>query len=58
MLTAAFGLVAMVAIAPLITIQVMGLESRLRSMRLMAKAADELSQIEDCILYYDEMEAA
>ena len=57
-LTDAFGLVAMVAIAPLITIQVMGLESRLRSKRLMAKAADELSQIEDCILYYDEKEAA
>ena len=57
-LTDAFGLVAMVAIAPLITIQVMGLESRLRSKRLMAKAADELSQLEDCILYYDEKEAA
>ncbi|MBQ8389795.1 MAG: DUF1538 domain-containing protein [Oscillibacter sp.] len=57
-LTDAFGLVAMVAIAPLITIQVMGLSSRIKSKRLLRKAADELSQIDDCIIYYDKKEAA
>ena len=55
-LTDAFGLVAMVAIAPLITIQVMGLSSRIRHRRLLKKAADELSQIDDFIIYYDRAE--
>lgn len=58
LMTDAFGLVAMVALAPLITIQTMGLSSRIHQKKLMRKAADELSQIEDEILYYDRKEAA
>lgn len=57
LMTDAFGLVAMVAMAPLITIQVMGLSSRIHQRRRMQKAADELSQIADCIVYYDKKEA-
>ena len=55
-MTDAFGLVAMVAMTPLITIQVLGLWSNVKRKRRIAKAHHELSQIEDIILYYDEAE--
>lgn len=50
----AFGLVAMVAMTPLITIQVMGLYSNIKRKKLIEKAHYEMSQIEDGIIYYDE----
>ena len=52
----AFGLVAMVAMTPLITIQLMGLYSNMKRKKLIAKAHYEMSQIEDGIIYYDEEE--
>jgi len=55
-LTDAFGIVAMVAMTPLITIQSIGLFAVLRRKRAQKKAADLLSRIEDGILYYDESE--
>ena len=57
-MTDAFGLVAMVAMTPLITIQVLGLWSNVKRKRRIARAHQELSQIEDIILYYDEEEEA
>lgn len=55
-LTDAFGLVAMVAMAPLITIQTMGLISRLHHKSMLKKAASELNEIPDTILYFDRAE--
>ena len=52
----AVGLVAMVAMTPLITIQLMGLYSNMKRKKLIAKAHYEMSQIEDGIIYYDEEE--
>ena len=52
----AFGLVAMVAMTPLITIQIMGLYGNVKRKKLIEKAHFEISQIEDCIIYYDEEE--
>ena len=52
----AFGLVAMVAMTPLITIQVMGLYGNIKRKKLIEKAHYEMSQIEDGIIYYDEEE--
>ncbi|MCM1056363.1 MAG: DUF1538 domain-containing protein [Firmicutes bacterium] len=53
-MTDAFGLVAMVAMTPLITIQVLGLWSNVQRKRRIARTHYEMSQIEDIILYYDE----
>ncbi|MGM9652143.1 MAG: DUF1538 domain-containing protein [Eubacteriales bacterium] len=55
-LTDAFGIVAMVAMTPLITIQTIGLYSVLKKRAAAKKAADLLSRVEDGILYYDEPE--
>jgi hypothetical protein len=54
-MTDAFGVVAMVAMTPLITIQVMGLYSRVNQRRLRQKAHSELLQMENDMIYYDEM---
>ncbi|MBQ9161974.1 MAG: DUF1538 domain-containing protein [Clostridia bacterium] len=54
-MTDAFGVVAMVAMTPLITIQVMGLYSRVKSRRMRQKAHSELLQLENDMIYYDEM---
>ena len=54
-LTDAFGIVAMVAMTPLITIQCIGLYSELKSRAKHRKIAEEIAQIEDCVLYYDEV---
>ena len=54
-LTDAFGIVAMVAMAPLITIQVMGLYSRVEMNRKRKKIHSELIQIADDILYFEEV---
>ena len=51
--TDAFGLVAMVAMTPLVTIQLLGLAGRIRK-KLAAKAMRrELERADDCVLYYD-----
>ncbi len=56
LLTDAFGIVAMVAMTPLITIQCLGLHSEMHRKSVQNKAAEELSRIEDCILFYEEEE--
>jgi hypothetical protein len=55
-MTDAFGIVAMVAMTPLITIQVMGLYSRVMQRRAMRKVRHELLQIEDDIIFYTQEE--
>lgn len=49
----AFGVVAMIAMTPLITIQVLGLSGTLRHRRMLKKIHEEFSQIEDDIVYFD-----
>ena len=53
-MTDAFGVVAMIAMTPLITIQVLGLSGNIRRRRRLRKAHDEFLQIEDNIVYFDE----
>ena len=53
LLTDAFGIVAMVAMTPLITIQVIGLYAQMKHRAQRRRRADQLSRIDDCILYYD-----
>lgn len=53
-MTDAFGIVAMVAMTPLITIQVMGLYGEVKRKRRIAKVHYELGQIEDDIIYYED----
>lgn len=53
-MTDAFGIVAMVAMAPLITIQVLGLSSNLKHRRRIQKARDEFMAVEDDIVYFEE----
>lgn len=54
-MTDAFGIVAMIAMTPLITIQVMGLYGRVKRKKKLQRVQDEFSQIEDDILYYEEV---
>ena len=54
-MTDAFGIVAMVAMTPLIAIQVLGLHSRIRSQQLHKKTKQELLQVEDDMVYYQEV---
>lgn len=53
-MTDAFGAVAMIAMTPMITIQVLGLRGSIMRKRMLKKAYDEFQQIEDDILYFDE----
>ena len=53
-LTNAFGIVAMIAMTPLITIQVLGLIGKIKQDRYMKKIHREIEQIDDGICYYDE----
>ncbi len=52
-MTDAFGVVAMIAMTPMITIQVLGLRGSIVRKRMLKKAYDEFRQIEDDILYFD-----
>lgn len=52
-MTDAFGIVAMIAMTPLITIQVLGLSGNIRRRRRIKKAQDIFSQIKDDIIYFD-----
>lgn len=51
-LTDAFGIVAMVAMTPLCTIQLLGLSSRLKE-HLPPRQPRAKEEVEDCILYFD-----
>lgn len=53
-MTDAFGIVAMIAMTPLISIQVLGLIGKTRQDRMMKRIHSEIEQIDDGIIYYDE----
>ena len=53
-MTDAFGIVAMIAMTPLISIQVLGLIGKTKQDRLMKRIHSEIEQIDDGIIYYDE----
>jgi len=53
LMTDAFGIVAMVAMTPLVTIQVMGLSSQLLRQLARRKLRVHLERVEDAIVYYD-----
>ncbi len=55
-MTDAFGLVAMVAITPLITIQCIGLIAEIRRHAHLKRAVAEFDAIDDCIIYFDKAE--
>lgn len=55
-MTDAFGIVAMVAMTPLITIQILGLNSKVRSRIRRQKVNAEFSRFDDCIVYFDRTE--
>ena len=57
-MTDAFGIVAMIAMTPLITIQTLGLFERKRRARMLKKFHTEISMIEDDIIFFDEEEDA
>ena len=51
-MTDAFGIVALIAMAPLITIQVLGLISNLHRRRMLKHAHDEFGKVKDDIVYF------
>ncbi len=53
-MTDAFGIVAMVAMTPLITIQTMGLVTKMKEQAKRRYIEIQLNQLEDDILYFDE----
>lgn len=55
-LTDAFGIVAMVAMTPLLTIQVLGMVGKLNRQAQKRQAQQLLADLEDGILYFDEEE--
>lgn len=57
-MTDAFGIVAMIAMTPLITIQILGLYERRRRTRMLKKLHTEISMIEDDIIFFDGEEDA
>ena len=54
-MTDAFGIVAMVAMTPLIAIQVLGLHSKLRQKQLHKRIHSELLQVDDDMIYFEEV---
>ena len=54
LMTDAFGIVAMIAMTPLITIQTLGLYERRRRLMMIRKLHTEISMIEDDIIFFDE----
>lgn len=57
-MTDAFGIVAMVAMTPLVTIQIMGLSSGVRHSLARRRFRHRMEQVEDVILYFDGKEGA
>ncbi|MDE7262501.1 MAG: DUF1538 domain-containing protein [Oscillospiraceae bacterium] len=53
LMTDAFGLVALVAMTPLVTIQLLGLAGRVKKRLADDAMRTELAKVEDCVLYYD-----
>ena len=53
MMTDAFGIVAMVAMTPLVTIQVMGLSSVVRHKLARLRLRSRMERVEDVVLYFD-----
>ena len=54
-LTDAFGIVAMIAMTPLIAIQVLGLYGEVKRKKQLAKAKHEILQLDDNMIYYEEV---
>lgn len=54
LLTDAFGIVAMVAMTPLLTIQLLGLSGSIKSRLERKRLPYKQGYVEDCILYFDE----
>ena len=54
-MTDAFGIVAMVAMTPLIAIQVLGLHSKIKQRQLHKKTNQELLLVDDDMIYYEEV---
>ncbi len=52
-MTDAFGIVALIAMAPLITIQILGFYERGQHIRMLKKLHTEISMIEDDIVFFD-----
>ena len=57
-MTDAFGIVAMIAMTPLITIQVLGLSGSLHRRRVLKKARAQISLVEDDIVFFGEEASA
>ncbi len=55
-MTDAFGIVAMIAMTPLITIQILGLYERRKRARMIEKLHAEISMIKDDIIFFDKEE--
>lgn len=55
-MTDAFGIVALIAMAPLITIQVLGLWERTKHTRKIRRLHGEISMLEDDIVFFDSEE--
>ena len=53
-MTDAFGIVAMIAMSPLITIQILGLYERRIHIRRLKKLHTEISMVKDDIIFFDE----
>ena len=53
MMIDAFGIVAMVAMTPLATIQIMGLSSVVRHKLARRRLRSRMERVEDMILYFD-----
>ena len=54
-LTDAFGIVAMIAMTPLIAIQVLGLYGEVKRKKMLAQAKHEILQLDDDMIYYEEV---
>ena len=52
-MTDAFGIVAMVAMTPLVTIQVMGLSSQISHKLALRRQRVRLERVEDNVVYFD-----
>lgn len=52
----AFGIVAVIAMTPLITIQVLGLYERRKHMRRIKRLHTEINMVKDDIVFFDEEE--
>ena len=54
-LTDAFGIVAMIAMTPLIAIQILGLLGEIKRKKQLEQAKSEILSLEDDMIYYEEV---